>query len=1424
MLMCGADEYSVQGLRACHEANGYSPQFRRTLDWFWQALEGFSRDEMARLVQFVTGSSRLPIDGFKSLDPTFTIVDVGGYGHLPTAHTCVNQLCLPEYRCYEDLERALLYALKEGAEGFGLRYVALAAQQARHEQRQLDRQLDLLPAQRRGAQEHQGLLLGSSAAGQAEAAAVLLSHTQEQARRAPLRGIPSRLPGSTFRSPALGTSPVPQRTPVGGRIRKDGGIKLLDISEQPLGYVQAKRRKRQQEQEEQQKKAEEAKAAAAAAQATAQAAAAAAPAEETATPEYAQGLAPIAAPATPAAPAVSTPTTPTTPHLQPYSTPKTTASVPVAVVAPNPKPERPNVGSSRNVQNCEQSYQTRKALILGFMAGSRVIVYSLLQTNKCNLLIPSSVSLLACRSAIRYKKGFLCNRHCAKRCSYLKGNICGISRQLSQCHAAKKKRGFFVRRPNTQKPPKTKIKNPSLNNDRAAIKLFTKRGGPSTVARVTLGTVGAMHEPAHKKKISLNDFFQMRITNINLDLCDSRDHLISLTIHNTIRRAKWITAPIQSLHRFEHFYEIFFIDNRHISEQETRSCVSNLGNHYDSTRRSQRLHLREMREKIWTKNAFARTPKKHTRKWQKLKADRKPFDILVVEPELRALHRRNVLSDAYADHFIVQRDRGVTYGVNILDVKKLRITPEEERTTTTSEEDIVAEKTQRLRLLGDLCGELKNCRVTNADLQTEAIIYEHLVQLDTLIENWPIDQLPDLGEYLSREEIDWLLTQAVTNNWTYLQFCRGKRLVEFVARSGYRDDQPSEILSRTTPIHRAARCNNYDRHNDYDESNLDAAIDELFKIYDKFGANYVDELGVTHFHVACWHGCADAVQKFLAAGQEPDCREHRKVDPPLYLAAKANRKELVEALLRAGAHPNVANRQGWTSLHAVCMAHRRGCGDPDSHRYDELMQLFLETDKEMGQRAQVDACDRAGYGPLHFALRTGCRGLVEILLRNGADPNLANDDDQTPLHLVSSRDDVDVAAVDAFFAVCDQVGRRVEVDARDYLGNAPLHEAARCGHERVMATLLRRGADPNAANERGLTPLHAISDREADDNMPEINFHNDDDDDDDDVAEAFFKVNDEIQGQVRVDAADRQGRTPLILALLRRRKRTIETLLRRGADPNLPNAHGYTPLHVLCRVYREDDLAKMFLGIVDELRLTLRVDARDNEGRTPLQWAAVNFLPNTVDALLDQGADLASFVFPTVDHFDEAFRRRRRHEGSLDFKLRLPPGALIVVGRLEARGYETTLNDAVTIMRLFAEQRLFAKSKDSLRSLRGDDRFATQAEQIEMRQGLTLYDLIRLPAKEAATALAYSDFLEFARSTGLWGLCGPLQEACVVHLAETTSSGFFRNWALPAYLELTRYRLPILCCDMIIAELTNEDLYNICLAATGQSSLSIHRC
>lgn len=78
----------------------------------------------------------------------------------------------------------------------------------------------------------------------------------------PLKGIPSRHPPGGFASPlsrtpgtpsgvsGLGTSPsslTPNR-PLARALagRKDGGIKLLDIADQPIGYAQAKKRKRQQ--------------------------------------------------------------------------------------------------------------------------------------------------------------------------------------------------------------------------------------------------------------------------------------------------------------------------------------------------------------------------------------------------------------------------------------------------------------------------------------------------------------------------------------------------------------------------------------------------------------------------------------------------------------------------------------------------------------------------------------------------------------------------------------------------------------------------------------------------------------------------------------------------------------------------------------------------------------------------------------------------------------------------------------------------------------------------------------------------------------------------------------------------------------------------------------------------------------------------
>ncbi|XP_044254866.1 apoptosis-resistant E3 ubiquitin protein ligase 1 isoform X3 [Tribolium madens] len=120
LLLCGTGQYSIADFKQHHVINGNSAEFRRIVGWFWAAVGNFTQEEMARLLQFTTGCSQLPPGGFKELTPKFQITAAPTFGNLPTAHTCFNQLCLPDYDCYEHFEKSLLLAISEGTEGFGM--------------------------------------------------------------------------------------------------------------------------------------------------------------------------------------------------------------------------------------------------------------------------------------------------------------------------------------------------------------------------------------------------------------------------------------------------------------------------------------------------------------------------------------------------------------------------------------------------------------------------------------------------------------------------------------------------------------------------------------------------------------------------------------------------------------------------------------------------------------------------------------------------------------------------------------------------------------------------------------------------------------------------------------------------------------------------------------------------------------------------------------------------------------------------------------------------------------------------------------------------------------------------------------------------------------------------------------------------------
>jgi E3 ubiquitin-protein ligase HUWE1 len=124
LLISGLPDIDIDELRVQTEYVQYRAG-DKTILWFWDALYTFSQEEKAMFLQFVTGTSKVPLDGFANLQgmrgtQKFNIHRAYGDAQaLPSAHTCFNQLDLPEYSSQEELRDKLLLAVKEGSEGFG---------------------------------------------------------------------------------------------------------------------------------------------------------------------------------------------------------------------------------------------------------------------------------------------------------------------------------------------------------------------------------------------------------------------------------------------------------------------------------------------------------------------------------------------------------------------------------------------------------------------------------------------------------------------------------------------------------------------------------------------------------------------------------------------------------------------------------------------------------------------------------------------------------------------------------------------------------------------------------------------------------------------------------------------------------------------------------------------------------------------------------------------------------------------------------------------------------------------------------------------------------------------------------------------------------------------------------------------------------
>jgi ankyrin repeat protein len=453
-------------------------------------------------------------------------------------------------------------------------------------------------------------------------------------------------------------------------------------------------------------------------------------------------------------------------------------------------------------------------------------------------------------------------------------------------------------------------------------------------------------------------------------------------------------------------------------------------------------------------------------------------------------------------------------------------------------------------------------------------------------------------------------------------------------------------------------------------------VETLARLLDA-GANVndLDAQGQTPLHAAVRAGQVPAIEWLLAHGADPNLADKDELTPLLtalhiaqdfsfskdpnevarFNALKAKQKRILALLISRGAEPDF--RYGipkeTVRSHAAMMADLMVAAGPNLEFPDKQATLLhraawwgegktVEALLELG--ADVNAIDRMGGTALHAAIQRGSTRywdvihgpnvpVLELLIKHGAQVNVRNLQNETPLHGAASYGNANAVEL--------LLRNGADVKALDNAGRTPLHEAAECGAVNVMGMLIEHGADPNGADREGDTPLlvllgsHSLSKGRMIDYATQL-----------------------IGRGVRLNVQNREGATALQKAAALGSPALLEAMLNRGAGVNTSSSGGWTALHsavssgnaacvelLLKHGAKPDGLGRqpgntrlpMFPertgtplqiasshGYNDIIQLLIAagadINAKDADAHTPLDLARQNDQPSTVKLLLDNGA------------------------------------------------------------------------------------------------------------------------------------------------------------------------------------------------------------
>ncbi|XP_072171175.1 ankyrin repeat and SOCS box protein 15-like [Diadema setosum] len=212
-----------------------------------------------------------------------------------------------------------------------------------------------------------------------------------------------------------------------------------------------------------------------------------------------------------------------------------------------------------------------------------------------------------------------------------------------------------------------------------------------------------------------------------------------------------------------------------------------------------------------------------------------------------------------------------------------------------------------------------------------------------------------------------------------------------------------------------------------------------------------DQCGFTPLHVAARYNRAERANELIGMGAQVDAKDSSDC-APLHLALQKGYCECAAVLLQHGAEPNAFHKGIGYEIHAL----------PGIHA--DCLELLLRYGADPNLR------DTAGLVPLHHATRAKNTLFAYILLKNGADPDVATQVEHPHL---SGQTALQMAVYSNAKAIVELLLiYGADANCKDGLLNSPLHHAASRGNLEIATMLIANGAIVTSRNSLRYHPLH----------------------------------------------------------------------------------------------------------------------------------------------------------------------------------------------------------------------------------------------------------------------------------------------------------------------------------------------------------------